>query len=122
MGFRLTITEIEVDVSFGDDHKLYGYVGYDEIKESFSVLIPEIRKQWIDDHDTIELLSDKDIYEIYFCMCNSTDALELDPILFSIWAKRYLEDFRRLKGHNDNFEKYIEHLINSPCKKKLEWY
>ena len=122
MGFRLTITEIEKDTSFGDDHKLYGYVGYDEIKESFSVLIPEIRRQWIDDHDTIKVLSDKVIYEVYFCWCDTTDALELDPILFSIWAKRYREDFRRLKGRNDEFENYIEQLINSPCKKKLEWY
>ena len=122
MGFRLTITEIEEDISFGGDHKLYGYVGYGDIKESFSELIPEIRKQWTDDHDAIEDFSDGDIYEVYFCESGSTEPIELDSVIFSIWAKRYRDEFRRLRGRNNKFESYIEHLINSPCKKKLEWY
>lgn len=90
MGFRLNI-ETEDKELFGDDHKLYGYWRYEEVKDSFMVLYPLIQEQWSIPANE----SPEDVYNMYFFSAAVTDNLTVSNDVFEVFARKYIMDLVR---------------------------
>ena len=126
MGFRLSVRAIDSNEWFGDDHKLYGYWPYDEIRNSFDFLYPFILAQWegynVFESDEFENPA-KEAYDLLSGV-NWTDELELDDESFKIWIKKYLNDLKSTK-HTvsciDAATEYLTKLSNVSGHKILTW-
>lgn len=126
MGFRLSVRAIDSDEWFGDDHRLYGYWPYDEVRNSFDFLYPFILAQWeeynVFESDEFENPA-KEAYDL-LCACNWTDDLELDDESFKIWIKKYLNDLKTTKHTVPCMHAvygYLTNLSNVPGHKILAW-
>lgn len=119
MGIRMTIKDLDTEKMYGDDHKLYGYEKYEDVKASVDTLLSYAKEQlvWEGDEDR----DNEDTYYAYMCLGVGFGPVVLSADEFKDFANAYREDFRRLKGHSDYFEEYMEELINSPGEKELLW-
>lgn len=123
MGIRMTIKDLDTGKEYGDDHKLYNYEKYEDVKNSVDILFSYAKTQLVSE-DEMHALDDrdnKDIYDIYMCGGYAHGPVVLSANEFKEFANAYREDFRRLKGHSNYFEEYMEKLINSPGEKELLW-
>lgn len=120
MGFRLTIKTTD-EKEFGDDHKLYGYWKFEEIKDSFIVLYPLIKEQWPSLQDN----SPESAYYVYFCAAGVTDELVISNDVFVEFVKNYIADL--ITTHHDpalvsNVALYLTELCyRHPGDKILYW-
>lgn len=119
MGIRMTIKDLDTEKIYGDDHKLYGYEKYEDVKNSVDTLLSYAKTQlvWEGDEDR----DNEDTYYTYMCIGIAFGPVVLSADKFKEFAKAYREDFHRLKEHSDYFEEYMEELINSPGEKELLW-
>ena len=124
MGFRMSIKVEGEDEEYGDDHKFYGYAKYEQVKNSFSVLVPLIKEQWvIDDMSNIDPDIPEEIYEI-FIWSGSTDELVLDNYIYTKFMIAYLSDLRNYWKNPEDvryIEQYMEPLSKRPENKILWW-
>lgn len=121
MGFRMHIWAARVD--WGDDHKLYGYFAYEDVKNSFDYIYKFIHEQ--DDILSDELYADpKECYDMLCCLCH-VGPIHLSVKEFKEFSKLYLEDIK--KNKDENCYKYVSEYMNDiiSCEKRdivLEWY
>lgn len=111
MGFRLNI-ETEDKELFGDDHKLYGYWRYDEVKDSFMVLYPLIQEQWTD----LTNYSPENVYDLYFCIGVATDRLTVSNEVFEAFVKEYITDLIRT-SHTPELVAFVALYLTKLCYK-----
>ena len=124
MGMRMSIILKDNSQKFGDDHKLYGYVPYEDVKSSFNILYPFILKQWSDCYAYEEYENpQKDAYEL-LRMVGLTDDLVIDADTFKKFSEEYLKDLLSVSKSVDlyNYVKdYFDELNNVPGEKILYW-
>ena len=121
MGFRLRVKQKSSDTWYGDDHKLYGYVTYKNVKTSFDILIPYIKEQW--PNWFYNLNTNEDGYD-FMCYVSATDELVLDHLTFSKWATAYMQDLKKNKRTEEvitEVSRYLNLLSLSEEDKILEW-
>ncbi len=124
MGMRMSIRLKDNSQIFGDDHKLYGYASYEDIKSSFNILYPFILKQW-SDYYIYEGCENpqKEAYEL-LCAVGITDDLIIDANTFKKFSEEYLNDLRyvRKSANLYNYVRdYFDELNNIPDEKILYW-
>lgn len=131
MGTRMSVKIKGTDEWFGDDHKLYGYVSYEDVRRSFDQLYPYMREQWKDDFGSYEDFGEpeKEYYDL-ICAIENTPELEIDADSFRVFAKDYIEDFANrdsihMAKPDEDFVKrvsgYMNKLADDPRPKILEW-
>ena len=105
------------EIHYGD-HKFYGYVSFDDVKESFSFLYPFIKKQWNYDWDWGD---DIDIAYDIFCCISHTDPLVLTESEFKEFIELYLHDLLSYSIKYDYVEERLRMLCDIPGDKSLFW-
>ena len=117
----MSIHVINNNADYGDDHKLYGYFGYNEVKQSFDYI-----HRFINEQD--DILSDtlySDPKECYGMLCGLTNVgeIKLSEKEFEEFSKLYLEDVRKNKTSScyDFVQKYMTEIVKIPGDKILEW-
>ena len=141
MGIRLSIyIEGDPDNYYGDDHKMYGYWAYEEVKKSFDYLAEIIKSEcpdWEDwvigkermlgliDEDIPQVLSatNKDLYGATFCYGMGCD-LVVNNEQFCKFTDLYLADLVST-GHTESCVKaatdYMTLLAGKEENKVLDW-
>ncbi len=122
MGFRMSIHVINNNTDYGDDHKLYGYFSYNEVKQSFDYIHKFINEQ--DDILSDSLYSDpKECYDM-LCGLPEVGEIKLSEKEFEKFSELYLEDVKKNKNLSCyNFvHKYMTEIVKIPGDKILEWY
>lgn len=96
MGFRMSIHVINNNADYGDDHKLYGYFGYNEVKTSFDYIHTFINKQDFILSDSLYAVPE----ECYDMLCGlpSVGEIRLSEKEFEEFSNLYLEDVKRNKS------------------------
>ena len=118
MGFRMSAKLEGSDEWLGDDHKLYGYWGYGDVKNSFDILHPLMKEQWDDIED-----DPGDAYDI-FCCYIYTDELVVDEETFRRFAEAYIDDLISTAHSTDGIgciSQYMRYLAERKGNKILEW-
>lgn len=105
MGFRLEIIDMNLPISAGDDHKLYGYISFEDVSSSFIYLFPFMKRQWVWT-DGYDLPS-----EVYDMLCNfsETEYLRLSHEEFRRFSKLYLHDLAKVAARNDSYKEAYDH-------------
>lgn len=125
MGFRMSVCQRqdleESDKWFGDDHKLYGYVALEDVKDSFLYISKFMRRQWTELDD--DLYNDPDMIYTYICVVNGTSYVDLTADEFKEFTKLYLEDVRKNTSAEvyEKVSKYMNELANKPTVKYIWW-
>ena len=128
MGYRMTIwPENDHDGWVGDDHKLYGYIGYDEVSSSFSYLFIK----WLIKYggDTYKLCLDfnnpaREAYSVFITGSVSPEIC-LSEDEFDVFMGLYLSDLSRAYPFEQSdikrIEGYMDKMSNTPGNKILQW-
>lgn len=141
MGIRLSIyIEGDPDNYYGDDHKMYGYWPYEEVKKSFDYLAEIIKAEdpeweyWVIqkkrmfsfiDEDIPQVLSatNKDLYSATFCYGMGCDVV-VNNEQFREFTNLYLADLVST-GHTESCVKaateYMTFLAGKEENKVLDW-
>lgn len=117
MGFRMSVKLESSDEWLGDDHKLYGYWAYDDVKKSFDIICPLIQKQWKWVDETDEPI---ETYEIAMCCAGVTDELVVDEDTFRRFVTAYVEELKATEHDVTRFG-YLTELAEQSGNKVLEW-
>lgn len=125
MGFRMSVCR-EIDRRdhnrwYGDDHKLYGYVSFDDVVKSFVYISRFMKAQW--ENLDYEIYDDpREIYD-YICAVPATDYLILSEEEFKEFADLYLKDVFK-NNSIETFQavcEYMTKLILAPGNKAIWW-
>ena len=117
MGFRMSVRLENCDEWEGNDHKLYGYWDYYDVKKSFDIIYPLIQRQWKWVADTDEPF---ETYEIAMCCAGYTEELVVDEDTFRKFAIAYVDDLKTT-GHDISKYGYLIELAEHSGNKVLEW-
>lgn len=116
MGFRMSVRLQSSDEWYGDDHKLYGYWAYDDVHESFDILLPLMRKQW----EWIDEDTPNEIYDIVMCCAGVTSDLVVDEDTFRRFVTAYIKELKATEHDVTRFG-YLTELAEQSGNKVLEW-
>ena len=141
MGIRLSIyIEGDPDNYYGDDHKMYGYWAYEEVKKSFDYLAeiikaedPDLKNQIIrkkrmfgfvnEDIPQVLFATNKDLYNEIFCYGMGCELI-VNNEQFCKFTDLYLADLVST-GHTESCVKaateYMTLLTSRVENKVLEW-
>ena len=119
MGIRLNIyIESDPNNYYGDDHKMYGYWAYEEVKKSFDYLAEIIRAEYPEWAET-----NKDFYSTIFCYGAGLE-VTLTNEQFREFTNLYLADLVST-GHTESCvkaaTKYMTLLADKDEDKVLDW-
>lgn len=123
MGFRMNISvedpnNLGETREYGDDHKLYGYFAYEDVKNSFNYIHKFIHEQ--DDILSDELYADpKECYDMLCCL-PYVGPIKLRNKEFKEFAKLYLEDVK--KNKSENCYKYVSSYMSDIISCEKSWY
>lgn len=123
MGIRLSICiEGDPDNYYGDDHKMYGYWAYEEVKKSFDYLAEIIRAEY-PEWTEMNAETNEDFYNTMFCYGAGLE-VTLTNEQFREFTNLYLADLVST-GHTESCVKaateYMTLLVDKDEDKVLEW-
>lgn len=123
MGIRLSIyIEGDPDNYYGDDHKMYGYWAYEEVKKSFDYLAEIIRGEY-PEWTEMNAETNEDYYSIIFCYGAGLE-VTLTNEQFREFTNLYLADLVST-GHTGSCVKaateYMTLLAGREENKVLNW-
>lgn len=124
MGMRLNIQNEFSGRMFYGKHKFYGYVDYEECKNSFNFLYPFLSCQdEMFNYDSFKDTAEKESYEL-LCVLPSTGDIRMDAESFVVFMKKYISDLKKsdrsLEAINDA-ETMLEQANSEPGFKILSW-
>lgn len=116
MGIRMSIYPVnDPDKWYGDDHKMYGYWAYEDVKNSFNYLAGMIFNERFH-------YNYRDLYEDSFIVGGFNVTLNNDQ--FKEFSELYLRDLEST-GHDqsviDATKEYFDILCGIDDDKHLEW-
>lgn len=126
MGYRMSIyPEGKEDEQVGDDHKLYGYAGYDEVVRSFRYLFFKGLTKTEEFEDYLEFASpSRNAYDI-FCCIGASPEITLSECDFKVFTELYLSDFKHhFPGSKEDLQRvadYMHKMCEVPGNKILQW-
>lgn len=121
MGLRMSIYPVnDPDDWYGDDHKMYGYWAYDDVKDSFDYLVSTLEPF---DYGAENFDDIREFYDDSFLVGGFEVTLTNDE--FKKFSKLYLKDLIST-GHTEHCveaaRKYFDILGAMDEDKCLEWY
>lgn len=126
MGYRMSICpECKKDDWVGDDHKLYGYAGYDEVNSSFEYLFLKGLSKTEEFADYLEFDSpSRNAYDTFCCISASPD-ITLSEHDFEEFTELYLSDFEcHFPDKQESLQRvadYMHKMCEVPGNKILWW-
>ena len=127
MGYRMNIwPEGKPDDCVGDDHKLYGYTDYENVKSSFTYLFDTAISKTEDFEDYLEFEDPpREAYDL-FSAINCSPEMVLTKKEFEVFETLYLLDLiKSIPGMSqatfDKISGYMHKMSVLPVNKILQW-